>query len=331
VDDLDAELRAANPSELRRTTPLTLRAEADLAALLASPASQLAPARVARRRLGGRAPTVAAIAVTIALSAVFVVSDLGPPTPASVAAPPLLEATGAQGDPKPALEELAAIAAARGDAPSSMDQVIRYEAWSAQLEVGATATSAFVQPEVVERRCNSDGSGYWEARAGDVRYGSAPDNAPAERPGELLRRDEFAAGEFPMAFDEAPPTGARDLDAYLRAEWGLGETAESFDYFLAIEGLRLEWRLSGAQTAAVLELLAARSDLTLAGRVTDRLGRDGVAFETVRSDGALRSILVFSPETGMLLSTESVYLGGIPDLELDYPTVTNYYAWKDTR
>jgi hypothetical protein len=69
--------------------------------------------------------------------------------------------------------------------------------------------------------------------------------------------------------------------------------------------------------------------VTLAGAVTDRLGRAGIAIQTERESGSHRMLLIFSPETGLLLSTETVYLGGIPDYALEYPTVLNYFAWKD--
>ena len=93
--------------------------------------------------------------------------------------------------------------------------------------------------------------------------------------------------------------------------------------------MRYERTLTGPQTAAALDLVAGLSDVTLAGTVTDRLGREGIAIQTERASGTHRILLIFSPETGLLLSSESIYLGGIPDFSLEYPTVINYFAWKD--
>jgi hypothetical protein len=288
------------------------------------------PTRRDRRKSAGMAAAFAAIAVTLVLATVFAITDLGRPPTASVAAPPVLEPTALDAEPAEILAELAAKAARQGGGSESTAQVIRYEAWSMQIDVAET-TASYVQPEVIERRCASDRSGYWESRAGDIRYGTATDEHPAAEPGHLLRRDDFGAGEFPMAFLMAPPSEPGALGDYLRASWGLGAESAAMDYLTAIEGLRLEWQLSGAQTAAVLELLAAQPDVSVAGQVRDRLGREGIAVEAVRRDGAYRAVLVFSADTGMLLSSEQVYLGGIPDSDLDFPTVTNYYAWKDAR
>lgn len=329
MDELEAALRSANRSELRRSTPLSLRAEVELTTLLAEP-SEPSRARAARPNPLRMATAFSAIAITLVLATVFAITDLGRPAAPSMAAPPLLEATAIDATPAEVLAELAAKAAREGDGSASMDQLIRYEAWSIQIEIAETTTS-FVQPEVIERRCASDRSGYWESRAGDVRYGVPTEDHPAAQPGDLLRRDDYRPGEFPMAFMIAPPSEPAALDDHLRASWGLTDESTAFDYFSAVEGLRLEWELSGAQTAAALEVLSARDDVSVAGRVRDRLGREGIALEAVRSDGAFRALLVFSAETGILLSSELIYLGGLPDFDLDFPTVTNYYAWKDSR
>jgi hypothetical protein len=333
VDELERMMRATNPSGLRRSMPLSLRAEVELAALLAEPAEpQPQPAPAEDRRWFRRfATALAAIAVTLVMATVIAITDLGPTAVLpSVAGPPLLQPTALDVEPSTVLTSLAIKAALMGSGPGSMTQVIRYEAWSIQVDV-ADRTTSFVQPEEVERHCGSDRSGYWEARAGAVRYGVATDEHPAAAPGDLLRRDDFATGEFPMAFPKAPPVEPGVLEDFLRTSWGLTAESSSVDYFTAIEGLRLEWQLSGAQTAAVLDLLATRTDIAVAGQVRDRLGRDGIAVEATAPDGTYRTTLVFSSETGMLLSSEQVYLGGIPDFDFDFPTVTNYYAWKDTR
>jgi hypothetical protein len=330
VDDLERMMRAANPSELRRSTPLTLRAEVELAALLADPVEPPTQPVRDRRGFARIATTVAAIAVTLVIATVIAITDLGPTAVPSAAGPPLLQPTALDVEPATVLASLAIKARLMGTGSGSTTQVIRYEAWSIQVDV-ADQTTSFVQPEEVERHCGSDRAGYWEARAGAIRYGVATDEHPAAVPGALLRRDDFATGEFPMAFAEAPPVEPGALEEFLRTSWGLTAESSSVDYFTAIEGLRLEWQLSGAQTAALLELLATRTDVTVAGHVRDRLDREGIAVEATAPDGTYRTTLVFSSETGMLLSSEQVYLGGIPDFTLDFPTVTNYYAWKDTR
>ena len=336
MDDLERELRDASPLTTRRDSPLSARAELELSALVdASPdaaPADAAPAKEGRSRRRWAAPAIgfaAATAMAVTLAVVLAVTNFGQAPPASNAeAPPILEATPLGESLDEVLTRLSKLASAQGG-DASAAQLIRYEAWSAQIEADAPTSTYYVQPEEIEKRWSADLSGSFESRAGDIRYGKpSPDNPPVA-PGTVLRHDEYAPGQYQLTFVDAPPDDAAELDAYLRSTWGLPDEAAAVDYFGAIEGLRLERSLTGAETAAALDLLAGLPDVSLAGSVTDRLGREGIALQSEKATGTHRMLLIFSPDTGMLLSTETMYLGGIPDLSLEYPTVINYYAWKD--
>jgi hypothetical protein len=323
--DLDDELRRANPLASRRSSPPSARAERELSALLARTPE---PAPKPRGRNLGLVGFAAAASIAMLVAALFALTDFGRAVPGSVAAPPQLVTTPLGDDLGEVLTELAARARAQ-PAPVTLTQTVSLETWSAQVEADSPVSSYYVQPEEVDKNWVPDRSGSWKSCAGDVRYGvPGPRDSPLE-PGTTLRDDAYGPGDFPLAFPDTPPDDALELDTYIRGASALPARPETIDYFAAIEGMRYDRTLTGPQTAAALDLLGRLPDVTLAGTVTDRLGRQGIAIQTERSSGTHRMLLIFSPESGLLISSESVYLGGIADYALNYPTVLNYFAWKD--
>jgi hypothetical protein len=329
LDDLTRDLRDANPLLTRRDSPLTPRAERELEHLFAPPPA--AHAKSLPRLLRLRTMSFATgVAFTAVITIVLTISNLSHPIDSSVAAPPLLHCTKSEHTVDAVLGDLADKARGQGGGVTTPGQTISYEGWAAQLTIDEGAGSVFVQPEEVVKRWEADLSGTWVSRAGDVRYGIAAASVRVQPDGTLLRQDDFGPGAFPLVFRDAPPVDRHELGDYLRSNWGIGESAQTIDYFSAIEGLGLEWSLTGAETAGVLELLESLPDVTLAGTVNDRLGREGIAVQTERADRTFRMLLLFSTETGMLISSETVYLGGVPAVQLEFPTVFSYYAWKES-
>ncbi|PZQ88945.1 MAG: hypothetical protein DI534_09160 [Leifsonia xyli] len=323
MDELERRIRAANPSPVDRDAPLSERAEQELSVLLTTPRASAVAGRVPRRRPAIIMPTIAAaVAVLLTVG----VLNLLAPRPAAASAPPLLEAVPLGEDADTVLGRLSTMARSNNTETSSA--AIASETWSAELTPTGTAT--FVQPRDVVRTRASDLSGSAVTRAGAVRWGIVSGATPPA-PGTILERFDYGPGEFPLLFPKAPPDSATELQAYLTQYLGLDASAPTGEVFRAIVDLRNEWELTGPQTAAVLELLRDRPDVAALGTVTDRLGRTGIAVATqTRLDGAFRDLLIFAPGTAQLLSAEDVYLGGIPDLKLESPTVMNYIAWKDT-
>jgi hypothetical protein len=324
--DFDDELRGANPHASRRTSPLSARAKRELVELLAATAE---PATKPRRRANPTIGFAAAAAIAVIVAVVFAVTNFGQAGQTSVAAPPPLVTTPLGDDLGEVLAGLAERARAQTSLATST-QTIRLETWSVQVDADAPISEYYVQPEEVEKIWFPDLSGTWRSWAGDIRYGTVPSGDGPVASGTTLRDDVYAPGEFPLSYPEVPPDDALQLDVYLRGAGGLPRRPEAIDYFWAIEGMRFDWSLTGPQTAAALELLADLPDVTLAGTVTDRLGREGIAIKAERASGTHRMLLIFSPETGLLLSSETVYLGGVPENALEYPTVLNYSAWKDS-
>jgi hypothetical protein len=128
---------------------------------------------------------------------------------------------------------------------------------------------------------------------------------------------------------DGPPDTADALHAAMDASFGYGADTPTGWYFSGLYALRTEWALTGPQAAAVLEFIGTLPDVELLGEVTDRLGRTGIALATeTAQDGAFRDVLVFDPETGNIISYESTYLGGHPDIDLPVDSVQNFTAWK---
>ncbi|WP_454129378.1 CU044_5270 family protein [Microbacterium aurum] len=325
MDDLERRLRAANPVTVRRGAPLTPRAERELRVLL----GQAPPRRSRGRAWNAPAGMLAVAAVVLALLAVVIPVSLVP-QPAAAVAPPALEIIPTEEDALVVLARLSSVARATKGAPSSSR--IESETWSADVTVAQSKWATHVQPREVTRTRAADLSGAIVVRAGEVRWGVPPAGSDIAEPGAELEHYEYPAGEFPLLFPQAPPTTADALQRYLDTALGADALMTTGDYFAAVQDLRTEWVLSGPQTAAILDILASRHDVTVLGGVSDRLGRAGIAIATeTRMGGAFRDLLIFDADTGALLAGEESYIGAIDGVQIEPETVLSYTAWKETR
>lgn len=323
MDELERRVRAANPFPVRRGDPLSDRARRELFILLQK---GVPPVDTRRSRRPARLIVSAVAVIVVVLVAVAAGTVLAPR--AAIAAPPLLEGTPVAESPDRVLERLAMNARTASFAPPSTR--ITIETWSADLAVVGGHLSSFVQPREVMRSRTPELSGEIVVRAGAVKWGAVQSSEHPIAPGTELERSRYAAGGYPLLFPDAPPRDAAQLPAYFAALAGVGPADEAGEYFRAVMDLRNEWGFNGMQTAAVLELIRTLTGVSVAGRVTDRLGRPGIAVTTeTRSGGNFRDLLIFDENTGELLSAEQVYLGGDPTIDLDSPTVLDYIAWKE--
>lgn len=319
MDEIERRIRGSRPDIGTRHDPLTPRAEAELLAITRAPAPKV---RRARRSLIAIPSLAAALAAGI-----VVVSLVQAPQASMAAAPPPLDIRSVVEPLDVVIGQLRAATAAL-PAADGWPQEVSYEGWFSQIYIDEDATSHFVQPSEVTRRREADGSGTLVTRAGDVRWGTPAPNHPVPERGTVLESLEFGPDAFPVTHRTPPPSTAVELRGYL-AEDGAVEGATAGEIFGAIARMADEWRLDGPQTAAVLQLIGELPGVTVGGEVTDRLGRDGIALQTeTRAAGSFRDTLVFDATTGRLLSVDEMYLGGIPDFDLPFPTVFAYTAWK---
>lgn len=320
MDELERRIREANPAPVRRNTPLSARAEADLRDILSDSSGA--------RRFGWRRAAIwsATVAASLALVLTAVVQFTAPRAAAS---PPPLEFTPIADSVATVLERLGEMASQNDTSPSA--SVIVSETWSLDITVDETETSTFVQPREITRTFRSDGSAEIVVRAGDVRWGFVADDGQAATPGTVLERNLFAATENPRLFSNPPPSSSgAELRNYLDSVFGFTVESTTGEYLRAIQDLRNEWALDGPQTAALTELLASLPDVAVFGETTDRLGRAAIAVGTsTRAGGAFEDVLLFDMVTGALIASEDIYLGGDPSIDLPSTTVVNYIAWKD--
>ena len=332
MNEIERRIRAANPNPTPVRRAVSARAEEELSALLAS-APHHAPRPVSRRpRRRIRTAWVTAIAAVLVFATVIVAGNVtNRPAPSAAFAPPLLTSTPIEGTTGEILDALGSSASDIHMADAASDRTVLYESWSANISIDDnTVLDIFVQPQETRRTWSDDLSGRIVSRAGAVKWGGETPDSAAAKPGTVLVDEDFGPGLYPTFFATPPPTTAEEMRSYLAAPFGLGEQSTTGEWFKAINDLRVDWPLDGAQNSAILQLIATLPDVTVAGTVTDRLGRSGVAVQTdSRADGKFRDILVFDSATGLLISSEFVYLGGLTDISLPEMTVLDYTAWRD--
>ena len=330
MDELERRIRAANPLPTVRNAPLSARAEAELQALVATEPmrTEATPIhrrpRYARSLLGGM---VAALVIGVLIVTGNVVQ--GPSASADGLA--ILEQTPIDGTIGDIIDGMIMASRANTGPGSSSKRKISFESWSANITVGEDASvDVFVQPQESERVWSDDLSGHIVSRAGSVKMGKVPKGVSEFAPGDVIFEDSFGPGEYPALFPKKPPTTGSAMRTYISDALGLTDESTAGDWFKAIQDLRTDWPLTNAQNAAVLELIKTLPGVT-AGAVTDRIGREGIALQTeTRVGGKFRDMLIFDSVTGLLISAEEVYLGGVDDINLPAMTVFNYTAWRAT-
>lgn len=328
MDDLERRIRASSPSPVGRNSPLSRRAEDELAALLSTkPNAEIVPV------LPGRSDArkwITAIVAILILASVFFAGNVIPRPGASAATLPPLTSSPIDGTLEDVLERLSVAAQNTQNKPASHQRSVVYETWSADIAVGdGRSVEVFIQPQEIKRTWSDDLSGRIQTRAGAVRWGEQTDSAPASKPGTILDDSTFGPGEYPALFPATPPTSAGEMRTYLSSVLGLTDESTAGEWFKAIQDLRSDWPLSGAQTSPLVQIIKTLPDVVVSGTVVDRIGRTGIALETeTRADGRFKDILVFDGTTGLLLSAEDVYLGGLEDTNLPAMTVLSYIAWK---
>jgi hypothetical protein len=332
-DELKKLMTRADPAVTSPSAPLSLRATEDLARITAGTLRQ-------RRRVS-RLLLLPAIAV-IAVVGIFAVQSLSPTDPtatrALAATPTPLEAHGAPLPIEQALTMAIEKSAANDDFPDAAEQQSVREAWYAEIEMGEDgATSAAISPQEISFTWHDDLSGHLTVIAGEPfdpeHNGTANDVEPPE-PGTVLRDESYMAGGAGVLYPDLPPSDAAAMAVTLESG-GWVDPTDAFQLVDAISMLYNEWTLTRAQHSSVLQVLRSFAEqkdagLTSIGMVTDRLGREGAAF-VARSDAFPNheETIVISLETGTLLSVETTYIGGLPEIDdvVIAPAVLSYTAW----
>lgn len=286
----------------------------------------LADAPAPEPHRGRRHMAIYASVAAVVVALVVLIVTVAVPRPSFAVTPPLLPFGSTTATSS---EVLSAMAATLHDSPgpTPVIQAIRVQMWSLNV-VDAGDLPTIVVPEEVELMRASDGTRDVTVTAG-VAYdggGRPVEGGGAPRPGTVLRTEHQGAGEYPYQFPDPPPASVPEMRDYLATFAGIPDAASADAYLVAIPQLLMEWQLAPQQESALVGVLAELPDIEVAGTVTDRLGRDGVAI-TAPAAADHRHTLILSAETGQILSFETLYVGH-DRTDIPSPAVIAYYAWE---
>jgi hypothetical protein len=315
-----------NPVPHAPAAPLDERARDDLARILATP-----PAAEARRpRVRRPRRLVLTAAAATGLAAAMVVTGTGTHWPLGIhipfggsayaATPPPLVYTPAGTDAAAALREIAArTAGLPDDTGTGRYAYVETRDWDLWTTVDGDRP---VHSEVVESRNRK-----WSADDGSGRSWTRY-RAPLHLP--EVEDSTYGPGElglmWPLRSLPADDKGiARALELGHPVENGPAER------LVAIDDAYRQMPLPPATRAAVLRYLAATPGLELAGRVTDRAGRSGLAV-FIDDDSGLptRHTLIFDPDDGRLLGEEEMLTTRAGKLNVKVPSVIGYTTYLDS-
>jgi hypothetical protein len=152
-------------------------------------------------------------------------------------------------------------------------------------------------------------------------HGSAPDAATL-----VHRAHRFEGGSLTRIVEQEPPANAEAMDAYVRA--CADDENDPVQMTEAVAELLNEWTLPLPHQSAIVRLLAGMAGVTEAGAAIDRLGRRGTAYLAESStDGRFAAMLVVSAGGDRILTVETIYRGGVAELDIAPPAVVRSIAW----
>ncbi|MFC6354587.1 hypothetical protein [Luethyella okanaganae] len=328
MDEVERRIRAARPLSGNRYQPLSDRAKRELADLLLSNPDRRSairrPRRPANRRRGGQLLRIvgSAAAALVVLGTVMI--SVLHQTPAVAMTPPLLETTSVDETVPALLEDLEQ---KRRDVELPSGNTIRAQTWSLNTTVDAKGniTSSTVEPQWNETMFEKDGSVRSLVVAADPFPGE--DTEGLTKTGTVLADESYARGEYASPFAEPVPTDPALIGSYLARAAGK-DSLTAGETIIEISGLLSNVPLDKGQEIAILSYLRTVRGLTVAGAVTDRLGRVGVALKaTDREPGELEDLLIISTETGAIIASETIYIGS-DRTDIRSLSVIDYTVWE---
>ncbi|KQP00317.1 hypothetical protein [Leifsonia sp. Leaf264] len=330
MNDLELEtmMRQADPATTPVNAGLDAHAESALLRIIGSPRTAAQP-RPHRRWVTSAMLLGAFIIAAVLIQTTFPFAQA--PT-AAAATPPLLEMTPTSETLSDVIRNSETVATRGGSAMGSV-RGTKYQGWFLDATVDDQATTAFISPQVTELRWDADRSGRLTVTAGraytvaDPSKTEVPNAADAPEEGTVLRDEEYAAGSLPVLFPGDLPTDAASLNAVIRSV--APADPDGYDYLDTAKALLNEWTLSGAQQSTIIGTLGQYEGVEVAGRVVDRMGRPGVALRVPSTHNPnFESLVVINDATGQIGAIETIYLGGLPDLDIPAPAVTSYTLWN---
>ncbi|MBI0293759.1 CU044_5270 family protein [Streptomyces sp. PRKS01-29] len=323
TDELDL-LREADPVSADtgpwRDRPLDARAELLLRRL---------PSRDRGRRTVRRVVwSLEAVAAATILALALTVSGTG--SPSAVAAPRPLPLVAHASRADVSLAEIARrTRAAAEESPGKSERGSHVQTWALSMKSGEDAV---MLPRESLTRWNADGSGSTLEVATDPRHPGRPviEDGPPPRTvhdGKVLSEEHYPPGinGANMDYFEEPPAGAPALRAYL-AVWSPGADRDPAELLPAIRTFLTVWTPGPRQRAGIVTLLSGIEGIRPAGKVTDRLGREGQGFRFTGTPGS-RYLIVLDPDDGGVLDIEETFIRDDPEYRVKAGDVMSYTAY----
>ena len=315
--DLRDAVRAADP--VRDVPPdLDARARQDLARIVATPPVAARSRRLLKFGLAVAAATTAALAVQAGVVDLWPAGLNLPSGRAYAATPPRLAATPMDGDAGTVLHDIAArTATLPDDVGSGRYAFVETRGWHLWSRI---QNDQPVHSDVVEQRVRSwtadDGSGRtWKRVRVPLHLPDVDDSL--REPGPLM---------WPLRSLPAD-------DAGLERTLAIGHPVENgpAERLVAVRDAYGQMPLPPAVRAAVLRFVAATPGIRLAGRVTDRAGRPGIAVSLDSDYSGLptRYTLIFDERDGRLLGDEEMLTTTAGKLNVPVPSVIGYTTYVD--
>ncbi|MFI6658669.1 CU044_5270 family protein [Streptomyces sp. NPDC050523] len=143
--------------------------------------------------------------------------------------------------------------------------------------------------------------------------------------GHVLSRQTYPPSWSDAPPESTPPHDTARLRAYLQEASYTRTPLTTPELLDAVGELLGHWTLGARESATLARLLADTGGLRPVGRVTDRLGRSGEAYE-YRGAGT-RRLLIMAPSTGAVLGLETVFTKADPEYGVKAGDVMEYSAW----
>ena len=256
-----------------------------------------------------------AIGMAILLTAAALVVGGRPSGPAVAATPPVLGYASAPREAG-AVDQLRDIARRAEDIPNDVGTgpaaQLDYTTWSLFTRVDGVDTRSDVVQEKISKRIEPDGL----RRIRTTLEGG--DDTGRET------NDEIAGGPAIRLGSTLPE---------VRKQLAIRNPAGPMGRFNAVVETLLESPATPAARAALIRYLAATPGIAARGKVQDRMGRQGAAFQISSDTSGLPTdyTLILDPATGAFLGYEELLTTDAGKLNVPVPSVISYIVWEDAR
>ena len=217
--------------------------------------------------------------------------------------------------------------AGKTGAETVASNVIRAQIWELDMKITEDGEkgSTFLGPRWSETVFEESGDVTVVFSSGEPFVGQIHLDLPA--PGTIIMEEAYPAGSYQISMPEGPPSDVTLMGPYMALISGQ-DSLSAGEMIVEVSDLMSSTPLTGSQESAILNHLSTLEGISVAGRVTDRLGREGIGFVARdRIPGEVEDVLIVSPESGAIIGAETLYVGD-DRTDIASPSVIDYTAWE---